>query len=96
SWGDAPEGLSEEIKELTYSFGTEYWYDKQFAVRAGYFSEHRQKGNRKFFTVGLGLKYNLFGLNFSYLVPTTSRRNPLDNTLRFSMLFNFGGATDPQ
>ncbi|MDP4810720.1 MAG: type IX secretion system outer membrane channel protein PorV [Saprospiraceae bacterium] len=89
SWADAPEGLSEEIKEFTYSVGTEYWYDKQFAVRAGYFSEHRQKGNRKFFTVGLGLKYNLFGLNFSYLVPTTSRRNPLDNTLRFSMLFNF-------
>ena len=91
SWADAPEGLSEEIKEFTYSVGTEYWYDKQFAVRAGYFSEHRQKGNRKFFTVGLGLKYNLFGLNFSYLVPTTSRRNPLDNTLRFSMLFNFNG-----
>lgn len=93
SWADAPEGLSEEIKEFTYSVGTEYWYDKQFAVRAGYFSEHRQKGNRKFFTVGLGLKYNLFGLNFSYLVPTTSRRNPLDNTLRFSMLFNFNGDT---
>jgi len=93
SWSDAPEGLSEEIKEFTYSIGTEYWYDKQFAVRAGYFSEHRQKGNRKFFTVGLGLKYNLFGLNFSYLVPTTSRRNPLDNTLRFSMLFNFAGNT---
>ena len=91
SWADAPEGLSEEIKEFTYSVGTEYWYDKQYAVRAGYFSEHRQKGNRKFFTVGLGLKYNLFGLNFSYLVPTTSRRNPLDNTLRFSMLFNFNG-----
>ena len=91
SWADAPEGLSEEIKEFTYSVGTEYWYDKQFAIRAGYFSEHRQKGNRKFFTVGLGLKYNLFGLNFSYLVPTTSRRNPLDNTLRFSMLFNFNG-----
>jgi hypothetical protein len=93
SWADAPEGLSEEIKEFTYSVGTEYWYDKQFAIRAGYFSEHRQKGNRKFFTVGLGLKYNLFGLNFSYLVPTTSRRNPLDNTLRFSMLFNFNGNT---
>lgn len=91
SWTDAPEGFREEIKEFTYSVGTEYWYDKQFAVRAGYFSEHRQKGNRKFFTVGLGLKYNLFGLNFSYLVPTTSRRNPLDNTLRFSMLFNFNG-----
>ncbi|MCB9082395.1 MAG: type IX secretion system outer membrane channel protein PorV [Lewinellaceae bacterium] len=89
SWGDAPEGFSEELKEFTYSIGAEYWYDKQFAVRAGYFTEHRQKGNRKFFTVGLGLKYNIFGLNFSYLVPTTNQRNPLDNTLRFSLLFDF-------
>ncbi len=89
SFGDAPEGLSEELRELMYSFGIEYWYDQQFAVRAGYFNEHSQKGNRKFFTVGLGLKYNVFGLNFSYLIPTTSQRNPLDNTLRFSLLFNF-------
>ncbi len=90
SFGDAPEGFSEELKEITYSAGIEYWYDKQFAVRAGYFNEHVQKGNRKFFTVGLGLKYNIFGLNFSYLVPTTNQRNPLDNTLRFSLLFDFG------
>ena len=90
SFGDAPEGFSEELKEITYSAGVEYWYDKQFAVRAGYFHEHVQKGNRKFFTVGLGLKYNIFGLNFSYLVPTTNQRNPLDNTLRFSLLFDFG------
>jgi len=89
SFGDAPEGFSEELRELMYSFGIEYWYDQQFAVRAGYFNEHSQKGNRKFFTVGLGLKYNVFGLNFSYLIPTTSQRNPLDNTLRFSLLFNF-------
>ncbi len=72
-----------------YSIGTEYWYNNQFAVRAGYFNENRQKGNRKFFSVGLGLKYNIFGLNFSYLVPTTNQRNPLDNTLRFSLLFDF-------
>lgn len=90
SFGDAPEGFSEELKELMYSVGVEYWYDKQFAVRAGYFNEHVQKGNRKFFTVGLGLKYNIFGLNFSYLIPTTNQRNPLDNTLRFSLLFDFG------
>ena len=90
SWSDAPEGFSEELRELIYSVGVEYWYDQQFAVRAGYFNEHRQKGNRKFFTVGLGLKYNIFGLNFSYLIPTTNQRNPLDNTLRFSLLFNFG------
>ena len=90
SFGDAPNGFSEEIRELMYSIGVEYWYDKQFAVRAGYYSEHATKGNRKFFTVGLGLKYNVFGLNFSYLVPTTNQRNPLDNTLRFSLLFDFG------
>lgn len=90
SFGDAPEGFSEELKELMYSVGLEYWYDKQFAVRAGYFNENAQKGNRKYFTVGLGLKYNIFGLNFSYLVPTTNQRNPLDNTLRFSLLFDFG------
>jgi hypothetical protein len=90
SFGDAPEGFSEELRELMYSFGVEYWYDKQFAVRAGYYNEHVQKGNRKFFTVGLGIKYNIFGLNFSYLIPTTNQRNPLDNTLRFSLLFDFG------
>ncbi len=89
SFGDAPGGFSEEMKEITYSFGAEYWYDKQFAVRAGYFWEHYSKGNRKYVTVGLGVKYNVFGLNFSYLVPTTNRRNPLDNTLRFSLIFDF-------
>ncbi|MDX1665937.1 MAG: type IX secretion system outer membrane channel protein PorV [Saprospiraceae bacterium] len=90
SFSDAPEGFEEELRELMFSAGVEYWYDQQFAVRAGYFYEHVQKGNRKFFTVGLGLKYNIFGLNFSYLIPTTNQRNPLDNTLRFSLLFNFG------
>ena len=94
SFSDAPEGFSEELKEIMYSVGIEYWYDKQFAVRAGYYNEHRQKGGRKFVTVGLGLKYNVFGLNFSYLVPTTNQRNPLDNTLRFSLLFDFGAFDD--
>ncbi len=89
SFGDAPGGFSEELKELTIGTGVEYWYDDQFAVRAGYFFEHYSKGNRKYFTVGLGVKYNIFGLNFSYLVPTTNQRNPLDNTLRFSLLFDF-------
>ncbi len=89
SFGDAPGGFSEEMRELMFSVGLEYWYDKQFAVRAGYYTEHATKGNRKFFTVGLGLKYNIFGLNFSYLVPTSNQRNPLDNTLRFSLLFDF-------
>ena len=89
SFGDAPGGFSEEIKEITTGIGAEYWYDDQFAVRAGYFFEHYSKGNRKYFSLGLGVKYNIFGLNFSYLVPTSNQRNPLDNTLRFSLLFDF-------
>ncbi|MBT8220785.1 MAG: type IX secretion system outer membrane channel protein PorV [Bacteroidia bacterium] len=89
SFGDAPGGFSEEIRELMYSVGVEYWYDQQFAVRAGYYTEHATKGNRKYFTAGLGIKYNVFGLNFSYLVPTSNQRNPLDNTLRFSLMFDF-------
>ncbi len=90
SFGDAQGGFSEELREITYSFGMEYWYDKQFAVRAGYYGEHDTKGARNYATVGLGLKYNIFGLNFSYLVPLSNQRNPLDNTLRFSLLFDFG------
>jgi len=92
SWSDAPEGFSEEMREFMFSFGAEYWYDQQFAVRTGYFYENPRKGGRQYLTVGLGLKYNIFGLNFSYLVPTTNQRNPLDNTLRFSLLFDFAGA----
>lgn len=90
SFGDAPSGSGEELRELMYSLGIEYWYDNQFAVRAGYFNEHASKGNRKYMTVGLGLKYNVFGLDLSYLVPTTSQQNPLDNTLRFTLIFDFG------
>lgn len=89
SWGDAPGGFSEEIKELNYSIGVEYWYDNQFAVRLGYYYEHPLKGDRQFLTVGAGLKYNVFGFDISYLVPTNNTRNPLDNTLRFSLLFDF-------
>ena len=89
SFGDAPGGFSEEMSEITYSIGVEYWYDKQFAVRTGYFYEHRLKGNRQFLTVGAGLKYNVFGFDISYLVPTSNTRNPLDNTLRFTLLFDF-------
>ncbi len=80
----------EEFREINYSFGVEYWYAKQFALRAGYFHEHATKGNRKYFTVGMGLKLNVFGLDFSYLVPV-SQRNPLENTLRFTLNFDFEG-----
>jgi hypothetical protein len=89
SFGDAPGGFVEELREFYYSIGVEYWYDKQFAVRAGYFYENPLKGDRQFLTVGVGIKYNVYGMNLSYLVPTNNRRNPLDNTLRFSLLMDF-------
>lgn len=91
SFSDAPDGASEEFKEFQVSLGAEYWYANQFAVRAGYFFEDQTKGNRRYFTAGVGLKYNVFGLNFSYLIPsggTGSNQNPLSNTLRFSLIFD--------
>ena len=93
SFADAPGGASEEIKEFQFSIGGEYWYNNQFALRAGYFWEDATKGNRKYFTMGIGIKYNIFGLNFSYLIPSGSgvTRNPLSNTLRFSLLFDLDG-----
>jgi hypothetical protein len=80
----------EEINEITYSVGMEYWYRKQFAIRGGYFHEHETKGNRKYFTVGMGLRLNVFALDFSYLIPV-KQQNPLANTLRFTLGFEFGG-----
>lgn len=88
SFNDAPGGTSEELKEINYSIGFEYWYAKTFAVRAGYFNEAKTKGNRKFFTAGIGLRYNVFGLDMAYLIPIT-QRNPLQNTLRFTLTFDF-------
>lgn len=88
SFYDAPAGAKEEFHEITYSTGLEYWYDKQFAVRAGYFYESPTKGNRQYVTLGAGLRYNIFGLDFAYLLPTT-QRNPLENTLRFTLTFDF-------
>ena len=94
SFGDAPGGFSEELKEFQWSIGGEYTYNNQFSLRAGYFHEHATKGNRKYFTMGLGVKYNVFGLNFSYLLPSGSgvSQNPLSNTLRFSVLFDLDGS----
>lgn len=88
SFYDAPGGFKEEMREITYSFGLEYWYSGQFAVRAGYFHEHETKGNRQFFTAGLGLRLNVFSLDFAYLVPT-AQNHPLARTLRFSLSFDF-------
>jgi len=80
--------FKEEMREINLSFGMEYWYSGQFAVRGGFFYEHPTKGNRQFFTLGAGLKYSVFALDLSYLIPT-QQRNPLANTLRFSLKFNF-------
>lgn len=88
SFSDAPAGFKEELREINIAGGIEYWYDKQFAVRAGYFHEHPTKGNRQFFTLGAGIRYNVFGLDFAYLIPT-EQRNPLENTLRFTLTFDF-------
>ena len=91
SFGDAPGNISEELQEVNASLGLEYWYNNQFAFRAGYFYENPSKGNRKFFSVGAGLKYNVFGLNFAYLFPSGNgvNRSPLSNTWRFGLVFDF-------
>lgn len=88
SFGDAPNGFKEELQEINLGFGMEYWYDNQFAFRGGYFYEDRRKGNRKYFTLGAGLRYNVFGLDLAYLIPT-DQRNPLQNTLHFTLTFDF-------
>jgi len=88
SFSDAPGGFNEELREFNLGGGLEYWYAKQFAFRAGYFNEPATKGGRKYFTLGLGVKYSVFGFDFAYLIPT-SQRHPLQNTLRFSLLFDF-------
>jgi hypothetical protein len=88
SFGDAPGGFSEELKEISYSPGIEYWYNKQFALRAGYFYENPNKGDRQYITFGAGLKYDIFNLDFAYLA-ASQQKSPLANTLRFSVLINF-------
>jgi hypothetical protein len=91
SFGDAPGGFTEEFKELNLSTGLEYWYNDLFAARAGIFLEDAIKGNRKFVTLGLGVKYSVFALDFAYLASLT-QNHPLQNTLRFSLGFAFDNA----
>lgn len=81
--------FEEEISEVMWGVGLEYWYAKQFALRGGYFHESTIKGNRKFFSAGIGLKYNVFGLDFAYLIPSNGNQSPLANTLRFTLSFDF-------
>ena len=93
SFWDAPGGTKEEFRELMYSVGGEYWYANQFALRAGYFNEHDTKGGRKYFTFGMGMKYTVYTIDFSYLVNANNDAgvtNPLANTMRFSLTWDFG------
>ncbi len=96
SFGDAPGGGAEEMKEFSFSVGSEFTYNEQFSVRAGYFYENPTKGNRQYFSLGAGIKYSSFGVNLSYLIPSGSgvNRNPLSNTIRFSLLFDLGGGEE--
>ena len=87
SFSDAPDGFSEEIKEINLSVGAEYWYDNLFAARVGYFYEDPDKGNRQYFSMGLGLRYQKFGIDAAYLIPN-DQNNPLAQTIRFSLHFN--------
>ena len=90
SFGDAPGGFSEELKETTYALGAEYEYQDSFSLRTGYFNESNEKGARKFFSLGAGFKYNVVKVDVSYLFSASKVKNPLENTLRFSLTFNFG------
>ncbi|MBU3823068.1 type IX secretion system outer membrane channel protein PorV [Flavobacteriaceae bacterium XHP0103] len=93
SFGDAPGGFSEEIKEFTWALGAEYTYQDAFAFRAGYFNESKDKGARKFLALGAGFKYNVVNIDMSYLFSTAKVQSPLEGTLRFSLTFNIGAET---
>ena len=90
SFYDAPGGFKEEMREISYGLGLEYLYREVFAVRTGYFHEHPTKGNRRYFTMGIGLYTHMIGFDFSYLIATHGRNNPMNNTLRFTIIFNLG------
>ena len=89
SFGDAPDGFSEELKEFTLAVGLEYVYNDNFALRAGYFNENEMKGARKYLTFGTGFQLEDFSIDLSYLLSTSNIVSPLENTLRFSFTYNF-------
>jgi len=93
SFGDAPGGFNEELKEISLSPGAEYWYNNQFAIRAGYLYENPSKSDRRYITLGFGLKYDIFKFDFSYLA-ASQQNSPLANTLRFSLSASFGGTSN--
>ncbi len=90
SWFDAPGGFKEEMHEFVLNFGIEYSYNDLLFLRAGYFNESKYKGRRKYFTFGVGLKYSIFAIDAAYILPVGTKSHPLENTLRFSISFDFG------
>jgi hypothetical protein len=89
SFYDAPGGFNEELREIMISGGLEYWYRQQFAIRGGYFHENAFKGNRKYFAVGVGMKFTIFYVDFSYLISASGTTNALANTMRFTLGLDF-------
>ena len=96
SFADAPGGLKEEWHEVMWSAGLEYWYVKQFALRAGYFYENQTKGNRKFFTVGLGLRMSTMGFDAAYIIPSAGNNSPLADTWRIALTFDIENSKKDQ
>ena len=93
SFGDAPNGMKEEMQEISWSLGAEYVYHDQFSIRGGYHHESENKGNRKYFTLGAGFRMNVFSLDVGYVI-ATAKSNPLDQTLRFTLAFDMDGIKD--
>ena len=89
SFNDAPGGTKEELRELQYSMGLEYWWKQKLAIRTGYFSEHETKGNRKYYTVGIGSRYKGIGFDLSLEIPQVYKRDVFERTLRFTMMYDF-------
>lgn len=94
SFNDAPDGFSEELKEITWATGVEYVFQDSFALRTGYFNESLEKGSRRFLTIGAGFRLDFATIDISYLFSTSRIRNPLENTLRFSLTFNLSASPE--
>jgi hypothetical protein len=88
--------LKEELTEINIATGLEYWYNDVLAIRAGYFYENKNKGNRQYINLGVGFKYNMFGIDISYLASTNGKQSPLANTLRFTLRLNFGAKEEAE
>jgi hypothetical protein len=93
SFSDAPGGFKEELQEFTISTAVEYWYRHTFSGRIGYFNEHKDKGNRKYLTMGVGFRKDNFGIDIAYIVPTNQREHPLAETIRFTLLYQIGSSS---